>query len=386
MKPSPTVRRIRIVSIVGARPQFVKLAPIARRFEWLREQGDFDVEHLIVHTGQHYDPVMSAVFFDELGLPAATVNLGVGSGPHGRQTAAMLDLIEQHLQDLRPDAVIVYGDTNSTLAGALAASKMRIPLAHVEAGLRSYNRAMPEELNRVATDHMADLLLVPTRTGMSNLLAEGLSARACFTGDVMYDAVLHNRTLAAALPSVARRFSFGDRPFAAVTIHRAENTTPQRLIPLVAALRRVADEVIPLLFLVHPRTAQALRTAGADFSPRATLRLIEPVGYLEMLRLLEEARLVLTDSGGLQKEAFFLGCPCVTLREESEWPETLEAGANQLAGTAPEAILAGVQRALAAHGREQLAARCAEYFGDGAAAHHIVAQVVELAAGVRGHG
>jgi UDP-GlcNAc3NAcA epimerase len=377
------------MSIVGARPQFVKLAPIVRRFEWLRDHGAANVEHMIVHTGQHYDPLMSDLFFSELGLPPATVNLGVGSGPHGKQTAAMLDLIEQQLIALKPDVVIVYGDTNSTLAGALAAAKLHIPLAHVEAGLRSHNRAMPEEINRIATDHVSDLLLVPTKTGMSNLLAEGLAKRAALTGDVMYDAVLYNKILTAGLQSVAQRFAMPDEPFAIVTLHRAENTGAPQLPRLLETLNRVANEVIPLLFLVHPRTAHALRAECAGFRPCAALRLAEPVGYLDMLRLLDEASVVLTDSGGLQKEAFFMGCPCVTLREESEWPETIKAGANQLAGSDPDTIVASVKRALSMVGecaRETLQTRCREYFGNGDAAHHIVAQVARMAAGVHDGG
>jgi UDP-GlcNAc3NAcA epimerase len=380
------VRPQRFLSVVGARPQFVKLAPIVRRFEWLRARGA-KLEHRIVHTGQHYDPLMSEVFFDELGLPAADVNLGVGSGPHGRQTAAMLESIEEQLNTFSPDAVIVYGDTNSTVAAALAAAKLRIPLAHVEAGLRSHNRAMPEEINRIVADHVSDLLLVPTQTGMSNLATEGLANRAALTGDVMYDAVLYNRELAAKRPSVGRRLALATGPFGVVTLHRAENTEAQHLPRLLEALNRVAREVTPLLFLVHPRTTHALRTACAGFRADPALRIAEPVGYLDMLRLLEEACVVLTDSGGLQKEAFFMGCPCVTLREESEWPETVAAGANQLAGSSPDRIVASVERTLsmATDGaRESLRESCRAHFGNGDAAERIVAEVLSMVNGADG--
>jgi UDP-N-acetylglucosamine 2-epimerase len=372
---------VKICQIVGARPQFVKLGPVSRRIAWLRQHAGASVEESVLHTGQHYDPLMSDRFFDELELPTATANLGVGSGPHGRQTAAMLERIEQYLQESVPDVVVVYGDTNSTLAGALAAAKLHIPVAHVEAGLRSGNRRMPEEVNRIATDHMADLLLVPTLTGMRNLAAESLAARSVLTGDVMYDAVLHHREQAAARASVSARLGMATDELAVATIHRAENTTPERLSDVLQALNRVAATVLPTLFLVHPRTAQVLQRDLAGWRPHPRLQLAEPVGYLDMLQLLGSARVVLTDSGGLQKEALFMGCPCVTLREESEWPETIEAGGNRLAGSDPERVLAAVTRALDTHGRGgavSLAARCRQSFGSGNSAHSIVDQLMRL--------
>jgi UDP-GlcNAc3NAcA epimerase len=302
------------------------------------------IEDLIVHTGQHYDPGMSDVFFEELDIPHAGVDLGVGSGTHGQQTARMLEGIEKVLNENKPDAVIVYGDTNSTVAGALAAAKLHIRVVHVEAGLRSFNRRMPEEINRVATDHIADLLLAPTPTAMRNLAAENLAERSVYTGDVMYDAVLHIRERARSRSQIMKRLGLAEHGYGVVTMHRAENTTAAQLRSILGVLNEVAQRQVPLVFPVHPRTAKLLREDLAAWAPAKQLKLIEPLGYLDMVRLVDGARLVLTDSGGLQKEAYFMGVPCVTLRTETEWVETVEGGGNRVTGTQREAVLGAVAR------------------------------------------
>lgn len=366
-----------IVSIVGARPQFVKLAPVCRALARHNANGGPKIEDLIVHTGQHYDPGMSDVFFSELEIPRASVDLGVGSGAHGAQTARMLEGIEKLLIERRPDVVVVYGDTNSTVAGALAAAKLHIRIAHVEAGLRSFNRKMPEEINRIATDHISDLLLAPSPTAMRNLADERLAERSVYTGDVMYDAVLHARERATARSQVLQRLGLAAHGYGVVTLHRAENTSVQQLRGILGILNEVAERHVPLVFPVHPRTAKMLRTDLAAWMPRPQLKLIEPLGYLDMVRLVDCARLVLTDSGGLQKEAFFLGCPCVTLRTETEWLETVEAGGNVVAGTEREAVLVAVGKWLAKPPRPDFSARGDKPFGEGRAAEAIVAALTE---------
>jgi UDP-N-acetylglucosamine 2-epimerase len=291
------------------------------------------IDDRIVHTGQHYDDTMSKVFFDELDIPQPTVNLGVGSGPQGRQTARMLEAIETHLTAICPDAVIVYGDTNSTLAGALAAAKLHIPVAHVEAGLRSFNRRMPEELNRIATDHLSEILFAPTRTAIENLTAEGLQSRALLTGDVMYDAVLHYAKVAGARSRIIGDLKLAAGEYGIATIHRAENTTPAELGVLLNAINDAAANFGRLVFPMHPRTSSILQTDLADWRPAPNLLVTAPFGYLDMLALIQSASWILTDSGGLQKEAFFLNCPCITLRNETEWVETLRDHANSIAGS-----------------------------------------------------
>lgn len=298
---------MKVISIVGARPQFVKLAPVARAVEKARSRGT-DLEHIIVHTGQHYDAVMSDVFFAELDLPEAQFNLGVGSGTHGSQTGAMLSQIEQVLLAVRPHVVVVYGDTNSTLAGTLASAKLHIAVAHVEAGLRSFNRAMPEEINRIVADHVCDLLLAPTPAAMQNLAVEGLGKRAVFAGDIMYDAVLHYRMLADERSTIRSQFGLEAGSYGVVTVHRAENTDDHsRLANLLAAFNCIAEGGLPLVFPVHPRTRQRIFTQFPDWATHPGVKLVDPLGYLDMLALLDHASLALTDSGGLQKEAFFSG-------------------------------------------------------------------------------
>jgi UDP-N-acetylglucosamine 2-epimerase (non-hydrolysing) len=319
---------VHIVSVVGARPQFVKLAPIAA--ELARHP---DVRHTIVHTGQHYDANMSDVFFDELGIPEPDVNLEIGSGPHGQQTGRMLEGLERVLDKHRPDWTLVYGDTNSTVAGALAAVKMHLPVAHLEAGLRSFNRAMPEEHNRVLTDHAADLLLAPTKVAMDHLRREGLGKRAYLVGDVMTDVCLMTAKRMADFDVELPEGVSGEKPYVLATLHRAENTDdPSRLRATVAALKGLD---VPVVLLAHPRLRNRARHAGVPLGG-GNLRVSDPLPYAHMIAAVKKAAGVVTDSGGLQKEAYLLGVPCTTVRTETEWPETLEGGWNVLA--APEAI------------------------------------------------
>ncbi len=346
--------KMKIVSVVGARPQFIKAAPVSRV---LRERHT----EVLVHTGQHYDPLMSDVFFDQLGIPQPDYNLGIGSASHGRQTGEMLAAIEAVLMDERPDWVLVYGDTNSTLAGALAAAKLHVPVAHVEAGLRSFNRHMPEEINRVLTDHVAALLFCPTDTAVRNLAAEGLTRGVHNVGDVMYDAVLHNSRLAAAHSRILDTLGLEPGRYLLATVHRPRNTDqPGHLRAIAAAFGELGETVV---FPVHPRTRRAIAAAGAEFG--ANVRLIEPVGYLDSLALLASARRLLTDSGGMQKEAYFLGVPCVTLRGETEWVETLAGGWNVLVGADRAKIVAAVRRPPPVGQR-------GDHFGDGQASVKIV--------------
>jgi UDP-GlcNAc3NAcA epimerase len=323
----------KIVSVVGARPQFVKAAVVS---EQLRRVG---VQEVMIHTGQHYDANMSDAFFDALGIPAPRYNLGIGGGAHGEMTGRQLIEIERRLMDEKPQAVLVYGDTNSTLAGALAAVKLHIPIAHVEAGLRSFNTRMPEEINRIVTDRISAVLFTPSRLASDNLRAEGVAdSQIVEVGDVMYDAALRYGNAPAA---------GGDgRPFFLVTIHRAENTdSPQRLRAIVDALVQLGRDA-RVVFPVHPRTRQVLVRSELWHVLAERVELVDPVGYVEMLALMRGARAVLTDSGGVQKEAYFVGTPCVTLRDETEWKETLELGWNTL--VTDLAVPAIVSAALAA--------------------------------------
>lgn len=320
---------MKIVTIVGARPQFIKAAAVSRE---LRRHH----REVLVHTGQHYDDNMSQVFFDELGIPAPDYQLGIGSGGHGAQTGAMLSAIEAVLLREKPDRVLVYGDTNSTLAGALAAAKLRIPVAHVEAGLRSFNRGMPEELNRVLTDHLADLLFCPSETAVANLAAEGIAAGVHWVGDVMREALASAWKRAERESKVLDRLGLVAGGYALATVHRAENADDLvRLTAIVEALQEISLRM-PVIFPVHPRTRRRLPESPAG---AGNLRLLEPQGYLDAMQLTAAAAVVLTDSGGLQKEAYWLRVPCVTLREETEWVETVQQGWNVLAGADREKIV-----------------------------------------------
>jgi UDP-GlcNAc3NAcA epimerase len=313
-----------ILSVVGARPQFVKAAAVSRALRATR-----GLREVLVHTGQHYDRNMSAVFFAELDIPRPDVNLGIGSGSHGDQTGRMLQALERVIVREKPDWVLVYGDTNSTLAGALAAAKLKVPLAHVEAGLRSFNRTQPEEINRVLTDRVSDVLFVPTRTAAANLRREGIPARRIVSsGDVMYDAALYYAGRAERGSTVLPRLRLERGSYVLATVHRAENTEdPRRLAVIFDALGRLARD-LPVVVPLHPRTRAALARRARSIA--RGLILTEPVGYLDMVMLEKHARLIATDSGGVQKEAYFYRVPCATLRGETEWMELVEAGWNRL--------------------------------------------------------
>ena len=317
---------MRFLTIVGARPQFIKAAPLCSALA----RGH---EHVLVHTGQHYDAAMSDIFFRELGIPKPDRHLGVGSGPHGAQTAAMLERIEAVLEELHPDAVIVYGDTNSTLAGALAAAKLRLPVAHVEAGLRSFNRRMPEEINRVVTDHLATWLFAPSQVSVRQLRAEGIVNGVHDVGDIMADSLRLFAPAARQRSGVLSRFEVRAGEYFVATIHRAENTDSAER--LEAILRPLLRSPRPVVLPLHPRTRAAARRHGLDAlldGGDSSLIVAEPLGYLDMLQLQQQASAILTDSGGMQKEAYYLGVPCITLRDETEWVETVEAGWNRLVG------------------------------------------------------
>lgn len=332
---------MRIISVVGVRPQFVKLATIAKAMQQTRFAA---ARHEIIHTGQHYDWEMSEGFFRELAIAPPAWLLEVGSKPHGEQTGEMMKRLEPVLMAAKPDWVVVYGDTNSTLAAALVAAKLGQRIAHVEAGLRSYNRAMPEEINRIVADHVSDILLCPTTAAMANAGKEGLGPKAVLTGDVMLDAALQFRKAAQNRPSPEfDRWEAGR--FALATIHRAENTdNPTRLCAILEALERIAETICPVVLPLHPRTRNAL--AKLNWEARA-IAVTRPASYLDMLLLEDRARFILTDSGGVQKEAYFFETPCITLRDETEWLETLENGCNTLAGADDGRILAAA--AAAAH-------------------------------------
>lgn len=310
----------KVVSIVGARPQFVKAAAVSRAF-----RRDPRFEEILIHTGQHYDANMSDIFFDELEIPIPKYNLDLGGGPHGQMTGRMLEQIEIVLMGEQPDMVLVYGDTNSTAAGALAAAKLHMPIVHVEAGLRSFDRRMPEEINRVVADHLSALLLCPTGASIEQLMAEGITEGVHHVGDVMYDATLFARERAMQGSSVLAKLGLKDRGYAVCTLHRQENTDdPARLELIIDYLLNQA-KAQEIIFTVHPRTQKVL--AGRSL---AGIRMIEPIGYFDLQRLLAGAALALTDSGGLQKEAYFNRVPCITLRDTTEWIETVDAGWNRL--------------------------------------------------------
>lgn len=322
---------IDIVTIVGARPQFVKAAVLSRL---IKNDYAGRFSEFLVHTGQHYDENMSGRFFSEMQIPEPDVNLGIGSGSHGMMTGRMLEKIEAVLLERKPDLVLVYGDTNSTLAGALAASKLHIPVAHVEAGLRSFNREMPEEQNRILTDHLSTSLFCPTDTAVKNLSKEGITEGVFNCGDIMLDASLYYRSLPLdAPPSVPENFYL-------VTLHRAENTdNPKRLESIVSALNRFTD--IPAVLPLHPRTKKMLGSYGLSFARH--IKVIDPVGYLQMLYLEHACSFIVTDSGGVQKEAYFFQKPCITLRDQTEWVETVEAGANIIVGADENTILSSLK-------------------------------------------
>jgi len=327
---------MKILTVVGARPQFIKLAPLSKI---LRGNG---VDEIIIHTGQHYDENMNNLFFKELEIPEPDYNLGIGSGNHGEQTGKMLIEIEKIMLKENPDLVIVYGDTNSTLAGALAASKLHIKLAHVEAGLRSFNKRMPEEINRVLTDHVSDILFCPTQTAVENLKNEGITKGVYLVGDVMFDALVHFSKISDMKSNILERLNIKPKEYYLATIHRAENTDNyERLKNILTAFSKMNETVV---FPIHPRTRKMINYYGLnDLLENNNIKLIDPVGYLDMLKLEKNAKAILTDSGGVQKEAFWLKVPCITLRDETEWIETVNLGWNRLVGSDVEKILKAVR-------------------------------------------
>jgi UDP-GlcNAc3NAcA epimerase len=355
---------VHILTVVGARPQFVKAAPVSTLLRRAHRET-------LVHTGQHYDYAMSEVFFEELGLAKPDYNLEVGSGDHGQQTARMLERIEIVLKEERPDAVLVYGDTNSTLAGALAAAKLHIPVAHVEAGLRSFNRAMPEEINRRVTDHLSQVLFTPTQAATAQLAREGIVQDVYQVGDVMYDVLLASLEKARRTSHILETLSLTAGGYVLATIHRAENSDhPERLKEI---LEGIAASPLPVLFPMHPRTRARIAAFGLEETLAATvnLRCIEPVGYLDMLVLEQHAQAILTDSGGVQKEAYLLGVPCLTVRTETEWIETIEVGWNRLLA-ADRVVIA---QALATPKRPT---ERPSFYGEGNAAERIVVVLENL--------
>jgi len=337
----------KIVSVVGARPQFIKAAPVSDALTKLTQ--DFSEEkritEMLVHTGQHYDSNMSADICSQLGL-APVANLGINGGSHGEQTAAMIRELERVFVTERPDLVLLYGDTNSTVAGALAATKLGITVAHVEAGLRSFNRAMPEEINRVITDHVSNILFAPTETAMSNLFQEGIKEKVFLVGDVMYDAVQQNLLRARQESRILEELGVRSKSYLLVTIHRAENTGNGRQLQHIVSALTDASVSMAVIWPMHPRTRRVLEGAQVALGDsHGRLTIIDPVSYLDMLVLQSNAHTVVTDSGGMQKEAAWLGVPCVTLRDETEWVETVQSGWNVLAGTEVGPVLDAISNA-----------------------------------------
>ncbi len=356
---------LKIATIVGARPQFIKAAPVSTELAGHQE--------VLIHTGQHYDYGMSEIFFEELGLRAPDYNLGVGSASHGAQTGQMLARIEEVLVRETPDCVIVYGDTNSTLAGALAAAKLHIPVVHVEAGLRSFNLRMPEEINRVLTDRVSTLLFVPSDVARQNLYREGIREGIHDVGDIMLDATLLHARRAAQNSTIAVRHGLGRGDYFLCTIHRAENTDNRdRLAAIIDGVGRLSSRVI---FPIHPRTAQQMRAWNIEAAQQVIT--IDPVGYLDMLALQSNAACVVTDSGGIQKEAFYLGVPCVTVRDETEWVETVSAGWNRLCAAEPVAIQCAVTE------QSRVSGERPQLYGTGDAAGRIVAAMEQHFEGTR---
>jgi len=348
---------MKLLTIVGARPQFIKAAALSRE---LRKKHD----EVIVHTGQHYDDNMSKVFFKELEIPQADYNLGIGSNSHGAQTGAMLEQIEVVLHKEKPDRVIVFGDTNSTLAGALAAAKMHIPVAHIEAGLRSFNRIMPEEINRVVTDHLSDILLCPSRTAVTNLQKEGILIGVYEVGDIMLDALLFAKDKAKRSVKILERLKIEKKRYILATLHRAENTDNRKRLGSILRAFLNSNEII--VFPLHPRTKKMIKLFCMESLLGKNVKIIEPVGYLDMVWLEQNARMILTDSGGIQKEAYWLKIPCITLRDETEWVETVTSGWNVLTGANNSKMLSNIanfilpQEHSSLYGDGQTAKKCCE--------------------------
>lgn len=358
---------IKIVTIVGARPQFIKAAAISRV---IRNAYNDKIQEVIVHTGQHFDENMSKVFFTELDIPPPKYNLEISGGHHGMMTGRMLESIEKVLISEMPDWVLIYGDTNSTLAGALAAAKLHIPIAHVESGLRSFNMDMPEEINRILSDRVSTLLFCPTENAVKNLNAEGIVKGVHNTGDVMYDIALFYRSQAQK-STIHHQLSLSDQCFALATCHRAENTdNAERLEEILSALAEITHD-LPVILPLHPRTHSLIKTYGFEHHLKS-ITTIAPLPFLDMIALEKSAKIILTDSGGVQKEAFFYNVPCITMRDETEWTETVESGWNQLVGSSKSAILSATKTAINSSYIET-----SSPYGGGDAANLIVSQLIK---------
>lgn len=360
---------MKVVTIIGARPQFIKAAPVSRAIqEHNQNKGDPEITEIIVHTGQHYDHNMSQVFFDELQIRKPDYHLGVGSGSHGQMTGTMLERTEEVLLETEPDLVLVYGDTNSTLAGALAAPKVHIPVAHVEAGLRSFNRQMPEEINRVVTDRVSTWLFCPTETAVVNLRNEGITEGVHNVGDVMYDSFLFSIEVAKKRSVILSELGLKHGEYCLATVHREENRVDDsKLRNLFDAFEEISSPDCPFVVPLHPGTLELLQPYLSENRLGPSVCIVPPVSYMDMIQLIVNARVVLTDSGGLQKEAYFAQIPCVTLRNETEWVETIRAGWNRLVGAGKEAIVKGFLAAVA--GKPQSNEKC---FGAGNAGRIII--------------
>ena len=355
---------MKVGTIIGARPQFIKASALSRAVADVPR-----IKEVIIHTGQHYDLNMSDIFFSELEIPRPDYYLGIGSSSHGAQTGRMLEAVEALLLKERPDCVLVYGDTNSTLAGALAAVKLHIPVAHVEAGLRSFNRKMPEEINRILTDHASDLLFAPTGVAVQNLLNEGIPAARIFqVGDIMYDASLYFGARAERHSNIIESLELESGAYILATIHRAENTDSVETLKLIFDGLRMTGREMPVVMPLHPRTRAVLENAGLLSCIAETIRFVEPVGFLDMVMLEKNAAVIVTDSGGVQKEAYFHRKPCVTLREETEWTELVDAGWNTIAlpASGPKTVMTIILSAIGKRGKEM------ELYGDGRTAQRIM--------------
>jgi UDP-N-acetylglucosamine 2-epimerase (non-hydrolysing) len=353
---------MKIATVVGARPQFIKMAPVSKE---LRKHFN----EIVIHTGQHYDYEMNKIFFDELKIPEPDYHLGVGSGSQGYQTGEMLKRIGEVLIKEKPDLVLTYGDTNSTLAGALAGAKLHIKVGHVEAGMRSFDKSMPEEINRVLTDHCSDLLFCSTRTAVENLKREGITSGVYLTGDVMVDSLLYNKEIAERKSQILNDLDLKSKEYLVATIHRASNTNnKENLKDITDAFSEVEETIV---FPVHPRTDKFLKAYGLYDKLKTSIKLVKPLGYLDFLKLMNHAKKIITDSGGIQKEAYILKVPCITLRENTEWVETVEDGWNVLVGANKEKILKTI-RIFEPKGEHK------ERFGRGDASRKIVFRIDEI--------
>ena len=359
---------LKIVTVVGARPQFIKAAALSRA---IRSEYAGRIDEMLVHTGQHYDDNMSNVFFEELDIPHPKYNLEISGGQHGAMTGRMLEGVENVLLQEKPDWLLIYGDTNSTLAGALAAAKLHIPVAHVEAGLRSFNMRMPEEVNRILADRVSSLLFCPTETAVNNLKTEGVNRGVHNVGDVMYDVALFYRDRARQNSTVLQTLGLTPGAFALATCHRAENTDdPQRLSSILSALAEIATQ-LPVVLPLHPRTRKLIGDYGLA-SRLTQLIVTDPLPFLDMVALEQASRVILTDSGGVQKEAFFYGIPCITMRDETEWVETVDLGWNQLVGASTPSILSAANGIM----QNQPKSVSAKPYGTGKAASDILALMI----------